>query len=377
MAVYAFCEKCQQRRETCDQQTGHKRHVAWIADWNSGRFGPRLRKVFGADLENPKELAESQLRGWKTDRERGVLKLKSGVAVAVSFETVADEWWTKVVIGQNRIKDPNRAERSRVNKWKTLLGAKPVSKITLEDFEEWVSERREKEIAINTINRDLKPVRWILDYAVEKGYIEKNPMEGLKGLKGGNIHDRWMTEEEVGQLLQAAVDLSDMELADFIAVGVNTGFRLGNLERLTARDIDGALLMAKQTKSGTPYGIPISPDIEPILRRLVRQRPTGPLLIGRDNHIGERFRAAARKAGLYKDKSDTERVTIHTLRHTFAVLYLKRGGDPYKLSKLLGHASVAITDKIYARFCPKEKLKEAPLISTPVPQLRGPEFKIA
>lgn len=376
MAVYAFCEKCQQRRETCEQQSTHKRFVAWVADWNSSRVGPRLRKVFGSDLTNPKELADIQIRQWKTDRERGVLKLKSGVAVAISFETVADEWWTKVVIGQNRIKDPNRTERSRVNKWKTLLGSKAVGKVTLEDFEEWVSERRENDIAINTINRDLKPVRWILDYAVEKGYIEKNPMDSLKGLKGGNIHDRWMTEEEVGKLLQAAIDLGDMELADFMAVGVNTGFRLGNLERLTARDIDGDLLMAVQTKSGTPYGIPISPDIEPILRRLVRQNPTGPLLIGRDNNVGERFRAAARKAGLYTSKDDTDRVTIHTLRHTFAVLYLKRGGDIYKLSKLLGHASVAITDKIYARFCPKEKLKEAPLISTPVPQLQAPALKI-
>lgn len=38
------------------------------------------------------------------------------------------------------------------------------------------------------------------------------------------------------------------------------------------------------------------------------------------------------------------RVSCHTLRHTFAVRYLEAGGDVYKLSRLMGHGSVAITE---------------------------------
>src|SRR6266567_5091385 len=42
------------------------------------------------------------------------------------------------------------------------------------------------------------------------------------------------------------------------------------------------------------------------------------------------------------------RVSPHTLRHTFAVQYLLNGGDLYKLSRLMGHTSVKITERYVA-----------------------------
>lgn len=368
MAVYKICTECGTRGDKCASPTTHKSMVRWTADVQFTRQSPRMRKTY-----DKKELADSQERQWYTDYERGHLKPK--LKIIMTFEEVTDEWWSRVVMAQNRIKDPHRSEYSRVNMWKQKFGSKPISLISLEDVEDWVSDRRENGIAINTINRDLKPLRWVLDYAVKKHYIDSNPATGVENLKNGNIHDRWMNEAEIGDLLNACIKLKDMELADFVAVALNTGFRLGNLERLTARDVGDGFILAKQTKSGKPYDVPISPAIDPIIRRLIHHRPTGFLLIGRDNNVGERFREAARLAGLYTDSKDNERVTIHTLRHTFAVWYLKQGGDIYKLSKLLGHASVAITDHTYARFCPKEKLKEATRISIPVPQLQ-PQLKV-
>jgi len=42
------------------------------------------------------------------------------------------------------------------------------------------------------------------------------------------------------------------------------------------------------------------------------------------------------------------RCSPHTLRHTFAVQYLLSGGDLYKLSRLMGHTSVKITERYVA-----------------------------
>lgn len=57
---------------------------------------------------------------------------------------------------------------------------------------------------------------------------------------------------------------------------------------------------------------------------------------------------------LYKlrDRAGIEgvRVSAHTFRHTYAVSYLKNGGDIYKLSRLLGHTSVVITENYLRAF---------------------------
>lgn len=48
------------------------------------------------------------------------------------------------------------------------------------------------------------------------------------------------------------------------------------------------------------------------------------------------------------------RVSPHTFRHTFAVQYLLSGGDIYKLSRLMGHTSVKITERYLSSVSSKQ-----------------------
>lgn len=47
------------------------------------------------------------------------------------------------------------------------------------------------------------------------------------------------------------------------------------------------------------------------------------------------------------------KLTMHVARHTFAVLALNDGMDISVVSRLLGHASTDVTEKVYAKFLPK------------------------
>lgn len=45
-------------------------------------------------------------------------------------------------------------------------------------------------------------------------------------------------------------------------------------------------------------------------------------------------------------------LTMHVARHTFAVWALNRGVDIHKISRMMGHSSVLVTEKVYAKFMP-------------------------
>lgn len=51
-------------------------------------------------------------------------------------------------------------------------------------------------------------------------------------------------------------------------------------------------------------------------------------------------------------------LTMHVARHTFAVFALNNGVDVHKVSSLLAHGSVAVTEKVYAKFLPETLQKE-------------------
>jgi integrase len=57
-----------------------------------------------------------------------------------------------------------------------------------------------------------------------------------------------------------------------------------------------------------------------------------------------RFRQVMTKAC---QRAGIGHLSPHDLRHTFGHRYLVRGGDIYDLSKIHGHASVAVTEKHY------------------------------
>ncbi|MBX3159530.1 MAG: tyrosine-type recombinase/integrase [Deltaproteobacteria bacterium] len=74
-------------------------------------------------------------------------------------------------------------------------------------------------------------------------------------------------------------------------------------------------------------------------RRQARQAPSQP-------SVRKPFKEAVEMAGL------PPALRLHDLRHTFASLFLIDGGDIFKLSKILGHSSVAITERTHAHLKP-------------------------
>ena len=61
-------------------------------------------------------------------------------------------------------------------------------------------------------------------------------------------------------------------------------------------------------------------------------------------------------------RSGLGRVTIHEARHTAAVTMLQAGVDLVKVSQMLGHSNVSVTERVYARFMPSAMQDAADVI---------------
>jgi integrase/recombinase XerD len=80
-----------------------------------------------------------------------------------------------------------------------------------------------------------------------------------------------------------------------------------------------------------------------IIRRRADTRNNKTLFLSR---TGQAFVVGGLEQLIYRLArwADVEGARCHRFRHTFAVSFLKNGGDVYKLSRLMGHSSVSITE---------------------------------
>lgn len=108
----------------------------------------------------------------------------------------------------------------------------------------------------------------------------------------------------------------------------------------------------KTPKNGRVRRIPISKELEPVLRRACKGLRGGDFVLTASSDfyspyaLSKEWRAAVRCWDI--EGSAGRAPTFHDLRHTFATYWVTAGGDIKGLQGILGHASAAMTLDIYA-----------------------------
>lgn len=185
------------------------------------------------------------------------------------------------------------------------------------------------------------------------------------------------TQEKIDRFLEAAKADPYIGAYEFYATAIYTGMRAGELCGLRWSDIDFAKRLitvgrsyAGPTKSGAIRYIPILDPLLPILLEWEKNNPLVPLnpedkayvFLNPHDHRplppdSGMLRAEEPKYKRYGvfgrvlRRAGIPRVRFHDLRHTFASHWVMRGGDLYKLRKILGHSTIAMTER-YAHLAP-------------------------
>jgi site-specific recombinase XerD len=154
------------------------------------------------------------------------------------------------------------------------------------------------------------------------------------------------------------------------------GLRAGEVVRLRLPDIDSSrmLLWVRHGKGGKDRCVPLSPRLLEALRGHWQQhRPTTWLFPGGTpaGHLcqGSLQRAcheAVRRAGFI------QKVSLHTLRHSYATHLLEAGVDLLTIQRLLGHRDLATTSRYTHVTQPHLVRTPSPLDLLPDPQVVAP-----
>ena len=177
-----------------------------------------------------------------------------------------------------------------------------------------------------------------------------------------------LSPEEVALLLHCAPSLKHKAA---LSVAYGCGLRVSEITHLKVGDIDSArmLIRVEQGKGRKDRYVMLAPDLLELLRRWWRSaRPMGWLFPGRDpgqpittRQLDRVCKAAAKTAGLDK------RVSMHTLRHSFATHLLERKTDVRVIQALLGHKKLDTTAR-YTRVA----IKTLGAVKSPLSLLRPP-----
>lgn len=214
-----------------------------------------------------------------------------------------------------------------------------------------------------TINRALEALRKFCGWAYQKKKIKKNISSSLKPVRfARNRQPVGLLEPEVHALLRVAGEtqygLAARNYA-LVQIMLQTGLRVGEVADLKMKDITvrertGSVLV-RQGKGLKEREVPLNATVRRALRHYLDERGDQPK--PDDSVFLSERKAAMPKRTIQsvisqlgkKAKITRVKFSAHTLRHTFALNYLKQNpGKIVELAVLLGHESLDTT-AVYTR----------------------------
>jgi integrase len=202
------------------------------------------------------------------------------------------------------------------------------------------------------IRRTLNPA-WKL--AIKWGYTKKNPWEHTIKIKLPESEPKFITKEQYLKLISI---IDNEVLKDIITFASHTGLRQMEIIRLKPRHIDMdkkiiTVLSTKEerTKAGKTRYVELHDSLIPIVEKYkaqdflflnpVNNKPYAP------KTLWENFKK-------YTDKAKFKDICFHSLRSTYGMWLLEAGVNLKFISQQLGHSSIAVTEKHYAKYIPNK-----------------------
>lgn len=235
----------------------------------------------------------------------------------------------------------------------------------------WLASMVGSRLARATIARRGAAIRSFYTWATLQGLVAQDPAVRLVTAQPGSVLPTVLAVEPTARLLEVArtlaADRSPVAVRDWAVLELlyATGVRVGELVDSDIRDVDRSARLLRVVGKGSkdrvvPFGVPAARALDAWLdlaRTAMTTHESGDaLLLGvQGRRIDQRqVRALVHRAAR---TADVEDVAPHALRHTAATHLLQGGSDLRSVQEILGHASLATTQR-YTHVTP-ERLRRS------------------
>ena len=241
---------------------------------------------------------------------------------------------------------------------KPRFADKELRQIAPLDLERLKKEMRESGKAEATVRHALSLVRQAFNKVVFwRLWTGENPCKGVAFPTPNNARQRFLSQDEAARLLEALRQRS-LQVARIATMSLYGGLRLGEVLGLAWSNVDlkNGIIMVQDTKNYESRPIFITDPIRQIIIELPPGEPDELLFKSKTGNpvqwLSKSFAATVNELKLNGGISDPrERVTFHTLRHTYASWAVMAGVPLYMVGKSLGHRTLTMTAR-YSHLAP-------------------------
>lgn len=208
--------------------------------------------------------------------------------------------------------------------------------------------KTEKDLCQNTLIRYMKALKKITNRCLANDWIQKDPFSGIK-FREEPTEPEFLTLEEVDRIYNCNPGSKRLEvIKDMFLMSAFTGLAFTDVSQLTEdhiiTDNDGYKWIRKpRQKTKQMSNIPLLDIPLAIIEKYQGNKKAakkGVLLPIPCNQVMNRYlKEIAEICKINKH------LTMHGLRHTYATLCLSQGVSLKNVSKMLGHASVKMTER--------------------------------